>query len=141
MKKEGMDQYLDDNKAVERLLKEWLKYDKIVVAYDFDNTVYDFHHEGYTYDDVTCLLREADQLGAHLIVFTASPVSNYPFIEEYLKVNNIPFHSINENPSFIPIEEGRKIYFNILLDDRAGLSSAYEILKKVVNTIKIKRGV
>lgn len=125
--------------TVNRLLEEWIKYERIVIAYDFDNTVYDYHKEGHTYNNVIELLRESKALGAHLIVFTASPKEKYNFIRAYLNLNNIPYDSINANPSFIPIKEGRKIYYNILLDDRAGLDSAYEILKTVVEIIKNER--
>jgi len=41
---------------------------------------------------------------------------------------------INDTPNFIPFH-GRKIYYNILLDDRAGLSSSYNILNTVLNKI------
>lgn len=131
-----IDYYLNDENTKARLLKEWRQYERIVVAYDFDNTVYDFHHEGQTYYDVIELLREANQLGAYLVVFTASAEENYPFIKSYLKDKDIPFDSINENPIFIPFGNNKKIYFNILLDDRAGLKSAYETLKYVIKTIK-----
>lgn len=133
-----MDHYLSDENAVERLLKEWLQYEKVVVAYDFDSTVYDYHNEGHTYNDVVNLLREAKYLGAHLVVFTASPEEKYPYIRKYLEDNNIPFDSINENPDFVPSTNGSKIYFNILLDDRAGLKSAYSTLKSVIELIKGK---
>lgn len=136
-----MDQYLSDDKVIDRLVREWLQYDKIVVAYDFDNTVYDYHGEDHTYEDVIKLLREVKELGAHLIVFTASPEEKYPFIREYLTSNRIPFDAINEDPPFVPVKAGRKIYFNILLDDRAGLSSAYQSLKQVVEIIKHEGGV
>lgn len=132
----GLDQYLDDNRVVSRLAKEWSKYGKIVIAYDFDNTVYDFHDEGCTYDDVISLLRKSKQMGAHLIVFTASHEDRYQYITEFLIANSIPFDAINEQPNFVPVTEGRKIYYNILLDDRAGLSSAYNSLKRAIELIE-----
>jgi molybdopterin/thiamine biosynthesis adenylyltransferase len=50
--------------------------------------------------------------------------------------NDIPFDKINENMDFIPFT-GRKLYANIYLDDRAGLSAAYNILSKTLELIKL----
>lgn len=130
-----MDFYLDNKNVVARLKREREKYGSLVVAYDFDNTVYDFHKEGHKYPLVIDLLRECKEMGDTLIVFTAS--TKYKFIEQYLKENNIPYDLINENPPFfITAGEVKKIYYNILLDDRAGLESAYNALKEVNKLMK-----
>jgi hydroxymethylpyrimidine pyrophosphatase-like HAD family hydrolase len=133
-----MDYYLNDTNVVNRLVDEWSKYNNLVVAYDFDNTVFDYHNQGQKYDDVIDLLRECKQFGAHLVVFTANDEDKHPPIIDYLKANNIPFDAINENPSFVPVQSSKKIYFNILLDDRAGLSSSYYCLKEVLEIMKSK---
>lgn len=44
-------------------------------------------------------------------------------------------HYINQSPPYIPYS-GNKVYYNILLDDRAGLSAAYEILYETKERIK-----
>lgn len=135
-----MDFYLDEENVISRLINEWEKYDSLVIAYDFDNTVYDYHNQGHTYSNVIDLLREAKEVGMHLIVYTASPEEKYSFIKEYLIKNKIPFDTINENPQFVPETNKSKIYFNLLLDDRAGLAAAYSYLKYVINYIKKARG-
>lgn len=128
-----MDYFLDDEKVYKRLLTEYEKYDNIIVAYDYDNTVYDYHNEGHSYDDVITLLQDCrDKLGAKFVVFTACDESKYASISEYLVAHDVPFDTINENLSCVPFN-GRKIYYNILLDDRAGLSSAYNVLKRLVH--------
>ncbi|NQX71315.1 hypothetical protein HQN90_35045 [Paenibacillus alba] len=131
-----MDFYLEDANVIERLVTEWKKYNNLVIAYDYDNTVYDFHRRGHQYHDVIQLLRECKAFGAHLVVFTASADANFPSIINYLEANEIPFDAINESPSFVPVAGGKKIYFNILLDDRAGLSSAYHCLQAALTIIK-----
>ncbi|QGQ95639.1 hypothetical protein EHS13_12465 [Paenibacillus psychroresistens] len=131
-----MDFYLEDNNVIERLVTEWKQYNNLVIAYDYDNTVYDYHHKGHKFDEVIQLLRDCKQAGAHLVVFTACVDDMFPTIMEYLQGNDIPFDAINESPSFVPVTGNKKIYYNILLDDRAGLSSAYKCLKTALAIIK-----
>lgn len=128
-----MDHYLDNAHVTERLLAEYRQYGSLVVAYDFDNTVYDYHQKGWQFPRVSNLLRELKEIGCYLIVFTAN--ANTGFVTDYLQQNQIPFDSINENPPFYP-SEARKIYYNILLDDRAGLRQCYDVLNELLQTIK-----
>jgi uncharacterized protein (DUF427 family) len=74
----------------------------------------------------------------HLTVFTSCNDDRFPEIKKYLTDHNIPFDSINETPDFIPYK-GRKVYYNILLDDRAGLSAAYGILNNLIYSIRGRR--
>jgi hypothetical protein len=130
-----MDHFLNDKNCVDRLFDEWKKYGSIIVAYDFDNTVFDYYKKGYSYQQVIELLRECRKMGFHLTVFTSCNDDRFPEIEKYLRDNNVPFDGINETPDFIPFK-GRKVYFNVLLDDRAGLSSAYDQLWKTIYSIR-----
>ncbi len=129
-----MDEYLRPNASFLRLLAEYRKYKSLVIAYDFDNTLYDFHKKGTeTYFEVMALLRELKEIGCYMICFTAN--TNKEFISEYLIKKGVPFDSINENPPFFKCEAG-KIYFNALLDDRAGLVQVYNELNLLVTIIK-----
>lgn len=128
------DAYLVEGKAEERLYQEWAKYGKIIIAYDYDDTVFDFHKKGYTYINVIELLRKCKEFGAFLIVHTACSKEQEPEMVAYLNSNNIPFDTINENAPFTPFT-GRKCYYNIMLDDRAGLIEAFEMLTRVANKI------
>lgn len=130
-----MDFYLEDKNCIERLFNEWKQHKSLIVAYDYDNTVNDYHKKGYSYNDVIELLRECKKNGFHLIVFTSCNEDRFPEIKSNLEENNIPYDSINETPEYIPFK-GRKVYFNILLDDRAGLSSAYNQLWTVIYNIR-----
>lgn len=124
-----MDKYLIAEAAYERLKEEYFKYGNLIIAYDFDNTVYDYHNTGERYDLVIELLRKYKHY-AYLIVFTSSKEDRYDFIRKYLQENDIPFDSINEDAPHISFT-GRKIYYNILLDDRAGLSECYYLLNRL----------
>lgn len=129
-----MDYYLNKENARKRLFEEYEKYNSLVVAFDFDNTVYDFHQNGWQFKKMIQLLRDLKSIGCYLIVFTANEEEN--FVENYCQEQQIPFDAINENPPFYQ-SKSRKIYFNALLDDRAGLWQVYEELTKLV--IKVKK--
>jgi len=127
------DPYLSDMKCIERLYNEYQKHNSLIVAFDFDGTVNDFHGEGFTFKDIIGLLHEAKKLNCFLYVFTAHP--DEQFVRNYLVENQIPFDAINDSP----VKEGmgnKKPYYNILLDDRAGLSASYNQLKQVLKRIK-----
>lgn len=127
-----MDFYLKKENTLERLLKEYKAYNSLVVAFDFDNTVYDFHQLGLYFKDVIELLQGLKKVGCYLIVFTAN--DDEDFVKRYCKENEIPFDAINENPPFCK-SKSRKIYYNILLDDRAGLREAYDHLMEIVRRV------
>lgn len=133
-----MDYFLNDNNCIERLYQEWEKYDSLIIAYDYDNTVFDYHGKGYSFESVIELIRECAKLNFHLIVFTSCESDKYEEISNFLNANSIPFNAINETPEFIA-SKGRKVYYNILLDDRSGLSSAYVQLWQVIYKIRLKQ--
>jgi len=126
------DEYLIPDASYQRLLKEYREHGSIVVAFDFDNTVYDFHNKGVSYDQVIQLLRELRRYKCYLICFTAN--TNSTFVEDFLLDKSIPFDAINENPPFFKCD-ARKIYFNALLDDRAGLLQVYTELNQLITTL------
>jgi hydroxymethylpyrimidine pyrophosphatase-like HAD family hydrolase len=122
--------YLNHATCVARL-HEWYKRNgRLIVAYDFDNTVYDYHSKGHDYSEVIELLRRAKKAGCYLIVFTGN--ENKDFVIRYLAENDIPYDLINEHAPFTP-SKARKIYANILLDDAAGLESAFHQLEDFLN--------
>lgn len=128
-----MDFYLNAENSANRLLEEYHKYGTLVVAFDFDDTVYDFHKKGRFYNDVITLLRELKSINCYLICWTGQEDTD--FVKEYLHKNNIPFDAFNENPPFHK-STSRKIYANAYLDDRAGLKQVYTELKNILITLK-----
>ena len=126
------DPYLDNTFATNRLKDEYKKYGRLVVATDFDDTLFDFHRKGHTYEVVLSLLKRCQALGFFVVVFTGSEPEKYPEIREYCKNIGLDIDKINENAFPMPIGNNGKIYFNVLLDDRAGLPSAFQSLLEVV---------
>jgi hydroxymethylpyrimidine pyrophosphatase-like HAD family hydrolase len=127
-----MDFYLDTQNSLNRLMEEYKQYNSLVVAFDFDDTVYDFHKKGRIYQDVMVLLRKLKSINCYLICWTGQ--ENPEFVAQYLKENDIPFDAINENPPFHK-STSRKVYANAYLDDRAGLQQVYQELKYLTENI------
>ena len=118
----------------QRLQNDYLEHGSIFVAYDYDNTVFDYHHQGVDYTKIINLLSVCKSLGFTLILFTGNEGEELENVKNDLKKRNIPFDLVNENP----LMKTRKPYYNILLDDRAGLEEAYNHLKKLTDAIQNK---
>ena len=123
------DEFLETGKSLQRLLDEYKKYGSLVVGFDFDGTVYDYHKSGATYNEVIELLRDLKKINCRLICWTAQ--SDLTFVENFLIENNIPFDGINTEGIALGWDS-RKPFFSALLDDRAGLKQVYDELKAVV---------
>ena len=129
-----MDFYLNTENTYERLKQEYYKYGKLVVAVDFDDTIYDFHNKGRKYNCVISLLKKIKPY-AYIVIFSASSKERYGEIKEYCSRIGLTIDSINENIAGLNLPKGKKIYYNILLDDRAGLKESYDILNKLYRKI------
>jgi hydroxymethylpyrimidine pyrophosphatase-like HAD family hydrolase len=134
------DPYLDDSVAIERLYNEWKKYGKIFLALDFDDTIYDFHKKGYKYEKVIELVKACQKQGCYTIIFTGSELEKYPFIRSYCEEIGLHIDKINENAIPMNVGNNGKIYYNILLDDRSGLSSSFRILKGALELMVLDKG-
>lgn len=129
------DHYMIQKNVVDRLVKEYQLHGDLVVAYDFDNTVYDYHNRGESYEMVIDLIRKLSTVkGIELIVWTGSRKERYEWIKWWLNENKIPFNKINENPYFFN-SDSPKIFYSILLDDRAGLESSFNALESFLSEI------
>ena len=125
--------------AIDRLYSEWKKHPKLIVACDFDDTLYDFHQKGDTHNKVIDLLKRCKEHDFYVVMFTASKPERFDMIREYMDSKGIQIDGFNENPIPLPFGNHGKIYFNILLDDRAGLGEAVTILDTVLNLIDFSK--
>jgi len=129
-----MDYYLNTQNTKNRLKKELKEHGKLILAVDFDSTIYDYHNNGHSFNNVIDLLRRWRQY-SYIVIFSASPPSRYKQMQDYMYENNIPFDKINENV-VDGVPKGAKIYYNALLDDRAGLREVYDILVDLIEEIE-----
>ena len=135
------DPYLQSENAYQRLYAEYQRHKNIIVALDFDLTVYDYHEQGHKFPAVIQLIQECNQLGFPVVIFSGSAKERYPAIRKYCMSIGIQISGINEDlidwhPDKSLDWSSSKIFYNILLDDRAGLNSSYKILRKLVNTVQ-----
>lgn len=128
-----MDFYLSEENCYQRLKSEFEKYGKLIFCVDFDDTIYDFHKLGRTYDDVINLLHRWENY-SEVVILTGNGENKYGEIEKYLKEKNIKYKGVNcdSSVSF----GGRKTYGNVYIDDRGGLLSVYRILEKLITKIE-----
>lgn len=124
--------------AFNRLLAEYLKYDTLYIAFDFDNTIWDYdtykdkyedNHDAVHWDIVE-LLKGCKKMGLKLILWTSCPD------EESEKIKTDLCSAWGIEPDYInwsPLSPGTtKPHFNLLLDDRAGLESSVQMLSKLL---------
>ncbi len=131
-----VDPYFDTIECAKRLKKEYDTHKKLIVAVDFDDTVFDFHNAGHDYMQVINLIRRCQNLGFYIVLFTGTHPDKWLNQAAYLKDKGIKVICVNENPIPLPFGNHGKMYYNILLDDRAGLGQAYTILDIVVSQIE-----
>lgn len=125
--------------ALGRLVEQYKLHDQLVIAYDFDDTVRPYWCGDCT--EIQSLLRGAKRaLNAYFIVYTSN--KDIEGIKAYLNEEKIPWDSINENAPFAP-PFGGKIYYNLFLDDKAGLAQAAGILRDLIYLVDngyVKKG-
>jgi hypothetical protein len=126
-------------KLVSRLLNEWIKHGKIIIACDFDDTIRPWKDFSTAEDseEVMASLRNACSLGATIVINTATTPNRYPQILSYCEQKNLVVEpEINKNPVELPYGNHGKVYANIFIDDRAGLTEALEILDEAARRLR-----
>lgn len=130
------DPYFDTQVCVDRLLTEYRAHKKLIIAVDFDDTVFDFHKAGHEYPEIIDILGRCQGLGFYIVLFTGTKPNEWKKQTDYLEERGIIVSGINQNPIPLPFGNHGKMYYNILLDDRAGLGQSYRTLVQVLNQIE-----
>ncbi len=125
-------------KYIDRLVKEWKQYGKIIIAVDYDSTIsyWPTIENQVDIQRTISLLQVAYNTGAHIVVFTACAQDRFIHIQQHCEELNIPISGINIQPVPLPYGNDNKIYANIFLDDRAGLIEALNILEKAMYIVR-----
>jgi hypothetical protein len=131
-----MENYTNHDACIERLLREYEEHGNLVVAFDFDDTLFDLHGAGIDTSDVIELAKECNKLNLTVCLWTAvgewNAIHYKTALCEYM---GIKLDYVNESPL---LKNSKKPFFSILLDDRAGLESSYKVLQEVINQIKLQ---
>lgn len=136
--KQAKDSFFDINVAINKLKETYEKYGKIIVAYDYDDTVCPTEPI-YNCDNVVKLLRLCSNFDEfEMICFTArSTPETIKEVKDNLNRLNIRYDVINDNTDRIKREiehtHPSKVLYSIFLDDKAGLGDAYKILVEFVD--------
>jgi hypothetical protein len=125
------DRYLNINQSVKRLIADYKTHGNLFVAFDFDSTVFDYFNIGDTYPKLESLLRFLKVNNFKLILFTGNEGEKLQIIIDYCTLHGYAPDYVNESPVMKTV----KPYYNILLDDRAGLSDAYQTLIITLNSL------
>ena len=125
-----------------RLRDDFIKHRKLVIAYDFDDTISNFSKckyseaEGWDNSKVIKLLQDYRDY-AYFILFTARGTEDkIKEAVDYIRENNIPLNAVNENMPGLPFGNSGKVYYNVLLDDKAGLGWPCRALRQLLKEIK-----
>lgn len=132
-----MDHYLIYKNQIKRIISEYEKYGKIIIAYDFDDTIYDMHGDKSEYKDVINILKKLED-HAYFICFTCRTFECHDLINKYIKEKELPLHTINQNIRKLDYTMSKKPFYNILIDDRSGIINSYILLLDFYNYIEVK---
>lgn len=126
----------NDEESIKRLIDEYEKHKKLVIGFDFDNTIFDVHNKGVNCTDVIRKLQMCKELGFILCLYTAELREDWlKWKVDYCKHFGIEPDYINESPL---LQGTKKPFFNLLIDDRAGLQSSINILSNLLSYVNIK---
>ena len=128
-----MHKTLKKNYPLQKLLNQYHKFGSLIVAYDFDDTVCDYQTHEPIFENIK-LLQELKPY-CKFMCYTAHTDSELIEIRKFLKDNDIPFDTINEQigDRFFG---NKKLYFNVLLDDKVGIREVRKTLKNFLKKVK-----
>ncbi len=136
------DRYHSTKEAVNRLVRDFYKHNNIIIAVDFDSVLFNFKGRGYSnsvrnlmYKLATYyIIKDAPSQDKRFttILFTAREGKELKEAEEFCRYHRIRIDYVNTSPV---MSETRKPFYNILLDDKAGLGQAYKVLIKFLKII------
>ena len=110
-------------------------HNNIIIALDFDDTIFDWKSKGYDVDYVIDLVKRAQKvLHAKVILFTCREGLVLAEAVDYCKDNGISLFGINRNPDLPPTNS--KPFYNILMDDKACLPEVCGIIECLIQAVQ-----
>ena len=126
--------------SLSRLTKELLdlrkKYGKIIVGVDFDGTIFPYTADQQSRNDCdrNRILLKKLKPHIHLCLYTVADKSSLIYKAYIMKGWGLKPDYINESPIKFP-GGSTKPFFNVLLDDKAGMNEIYGVLQEFLHEI------
>lgn len=95
--------------------------DYAYIAVDFDNTLVNdlFPEVGLTINDAVETLKELTKKGHKIILYTIRSGKYLEDAVNWCKKKGIELYGVNENPDFLDDDKARKIFFDLVIDDKS----------------------
>jgi len=122
-----------------RLVTEWLKNDKIIIACDLDDTIIPYNEEIKDNCKIMVdLILECQKEGIIFLINTARSEYQLQKTKEQVEELGIKVHGINKMHEGWdkPYGLNGKLYANIFLDDRVGFWDSYWTLSNALTIVK-----
>ena len=125
-----------------RLVTEWLKNGKIIIACDLDDTIIPYNEEiKDNCKKMVDLILECQKEGIYFLINTARSKDQLQKGKEQVEALDIEVHGVNEMHTEWnrPYGINGKLYANIFLDDRGGFWDSYETLRNALTIVRKTR--
>ena len=125
-----------------RLVTEWLKNDKIIIACDLDDTIIPYNEEiKDNCKKMVDLILECQKEGIYFLINTARSKEQLKKAKQQVEDLGIEVHGVNEMHKEWnrPYGVNGKLYANIFLDDRGGFWDSYETLRNAITIVRKTR--
>ena len=120
----------------DKLYNVYKQHKNIIIAVDFDDTIYDWKNSGYDTQYVIDLVKRViNEAGGKVILFTCRVDEMLDFAVQFCADNGIPLYGINANPDFPPTTA--KPFYNVFLEDKASLEATCISIEAFLKWIKI----
>lgn len=125
-----------------RLVTEWLKNGKIIIACDLDDTIIPYNEEiKDNCKKMVDLILNCQKEGIYFLINTARSKSQLVNAKKQVEDLGIVVHGVNQMyPEWDkPYGLNGKLYANIFLDDRGGFWDSYETLLNALTIVRKTR--
>lgn len=130
-----MNKLFDKKYYINRLKEEYKKYGNLIISFDFDETLFDLYGNGIDPAPIIELVKRCNRNKLTTCLWTTCTDEwSLTYKKAIISHMGIKFDYYNESPA---LNHSRKPHFSILLDDRAGLESAYFILLKTMDQLNL----
>jgi hypothetical protein len=118
----------------DELLAVYKQHGDLIIALDFDDTIYDWKRKGWDCDYVVDLIKRLQYfMNARVILFTCREGLLLDFAIAYTESKGVKLWGINSDPDH---PEMRKPFYNVMVDDKACLSDVCNVLELLMETIR-----